>query len=163
SRRRRFGARVFRRAGVGRSGRGRTRGGRRRRFARQRKLEADPVVEVLMTFELPAVDEDRRCTFGLQLFAELTLLGDALRRLRRLHVRMEAADVEAELVRVSVETLLSQLILTREDHVVHLPDLALLAGGDRGAGSVRGVRKLPEHVELVGEAAVVLPRLQDLV
>ena len=73
----------------------------------------------------------------------LLVLRDAVGGGRRLHVGVEARDLEPELLRVAVEIGLLEVPLVREERVVHLPELALVHRRDRRARGGVGVRDDP--------------------
>ena len=98
----------------------------------------------------------------MQILAELLVLRDAVRGGRGLDVRVEARDLDPELLRVAVEVRLLEVALVREERVVHLPELALIHGRDgRSRRDVR-VRVARQRVELEHHPDVVLVGLDDL-
>ena len=83
-------------------------------------------------------------------------------------VGLELRDVEAEVARhpldlVGLETVRSARDVGLEELVVHLPELALVAGGDGGARSVGRIGMHGQGVVLEGDAHVLAVGALDLV
>src|SRR4051795_8201630 len=82
-----------------------------------------------------AVDEEARRAGHPALVGAPHVLADARRVLARAHVVYKALDVEAELLRVVAQVPPRQLVLVREQEVVHRPELPLRG---RRLGALRG-------------------------
>src|SRR4029079_2541797 len=109
----------------------------RRHFLVYLRLER---LERLRAREELAVDEERRRATRADLPTRGRVGLDAFLALLRVEGRLELAHVEAQLTGVLLVGLAVHVLLIREDLVVHLPELPLLAGGSRRDGGRHRVR-----------------------
>src|SRR6185436_2238634 len=119
------------------------------------QLLVDDLLEDLVRVspaDLAAVDEGGGRAVHVHGRALLHVGGDLRLVLVAVQRRLELGHVEAQLLGVLLQAGAVELLLVGEQLVVHLPELALLAGGPGGAGGGLGVLVEGERVVLPGDA-----------
>ena len=112
--------------------------------------------------DLAAVDEEVGGAARAELGADLHVLVDLGLEAAAVEVGLELLDVQPEVLGVGLEVLTGQGALVLEELVVHLPELALGAGGQGGLGGGHGVLVEGQRVVAEGDGHLVAIGVQDL-
>ena len=113
----------------------------------------DPLerLERLSAAEHPTVDEERRCPVDPGFVAGADVRLDERDVLVRVHARVEARGIEAQVHRVLFEVVDAEPLLVGEQPIVVRPELALLVGALARLGCRPGVRMVGERILAVDE------------